>query len=151
MRIDGGRRYGRRWSRSGKGFTLIELMIVVAVIAVLAMIAIPSYTRYTFRARRGEGQEILLRLANAQERYFATYNRYAQDPVTDLKFGSATTTGGYYEVKLEQLAGTTWATGYLATATAKGSQAKDSCGNLTIDSRSTKSQTGSATANGRCW
>lgn len=141
----------RRFGTRGKGFTLIELMIVVAVIAVLAMIALPAYTKYTFRARRGEGQEFLLRLANAQERYYATYNKYASDPVTDLKFASPTSAGGYYKISISQLTGTTMATGYLATATPQLSQTKDSCLNLTIDSRGTKSQSGSATANGRCW
>ena len=141
----------RRFGMPAKGFTLIELMIVVTVIAVLVMIALPSYTKYTFRARRGEGQELLLRLANAQERYYATYNKYAQDPVTDLKFASANSAGGYYKIKIEQLDGTTFDTGYIATATATGSQAGDSCGNLTMDSRGNKSQSGSNTANGRCW
>ncbi len=151
MRNDRTRSYLRRWDSTGRGFTLIELMIVVAVIAVLALIALPSYTRYTFRARRGEGQELLLRLANAQERYYATYNKYASDPVTDLKFASNKSAGGYYQISIDQLAGTTMATGYVATATAISTQVKDSCGNLTIDSRGTKSQTGSASTNGRCW
>ncbi|HXO99759.1 MAG TPA: type IV pilin protein [Luteibacter sp.] len=141
----------RRFGTPGKGFTLIELMIVVAVIGVLAMIAFPSYTKYTFRARRGEGQELLLRLANAQERYYATYNKYAQKPIDDLKFATDTSAGGYYKITIEQLDGTTFATGYIATATPQSSQAGDSCGNLTIDSRGNKSQSGSATANGRCW
>src|ERR1700754_4264977 len=94
----GGRAYMRRIAIRGRGFPLIELMIVIAVIAVLVMIAFPSYTRYTFRARRGEGQELLLRLANAQERYYATYNKYAQDPVNDLKFATNVSANGYYKV-----------------------------------------------------
>ncbi|WP_448096921.1 type IV pilin protein [Luteibacter yeojuensis] len=141
----------RRFGRTGRGFTLIELMIVVAVIAVLMLIALPSYTRYTFRARRGEGQELLLRLANAQERYYATYNKYAQDPVDDLKFATDLSAGGYYKITIDQLTGTTFDTGYVAKAAPQQSQAGDSCGTLSIDSRGTKSQTGSTTANGRCW
>ncbi|WP_283248525.1 type IV pilin protein [Luteibacter aegosomatis] len=131
------------------GFTLIELMIVVAVIAVLTMIALPSYTRYTFRARRAEGQELLLRVATAQERYYSTYNTYAGSVTSDLKFSTDTSANGYYQVSVASSGGSL-ASGYVLTATAKLSQAGDACKNLTLDSNGTKSQTGTTT-NGRCW
>jgi type IV pilus assembly protein PilE len=141
-----------RGAAGARGFTLIELMIVVAVIAVLAAIAIPNYSRYAFRARRGEAQEALLRLATAQERYYATYNSYAASITADLKWGSATTTSGNYVLSVAPIAGTTdTKTGYIATATAQSAQLRDSCGNLTLDSRNNKSQSGSTTANGKCW
>ena len=54
------------------GFTLLELMIVLVIIAILAAIAIPAYGRYAYRAHRVDGQELLLRVANAQERYYST-------------------------------------------------------------------------------
>src|SRR5690242_7166450 len=100
------------------GFTLIELMIVVAVIAVLTMIALPSYTRYTFRARRAEGQELLLRVATAQERYYSTYNTYAGSVTSDLKFSTDTSANGYYQVSVASSGGSL-ASGYVLTATAK--------------------------------
>ncbi|MEX1826455.1 type IV pilin protein [Luteibacter sp. CQ10] len=131
------------------GFTLIELMIVVAVIAVLTMIALPSYTKYTFRARRAEGQELLLRTATAQERYYSTYNTYAGSLTTDLKFASDTSTNGYYKVTVAPLGGAL-TSGYVLTASAQLTQAGDACKNLTLDSNGTKSQTGTTT-NGRCW
>ncbi|HEY4093777.1 MAG TPA: type IV pilin protein [Luteibacter sp.] len=135
-----------------RGFTLIELMIVIAVIAVLAMIAVPNYLRYGYRARRGEAQEALLRLATAQERYYSTYNTYAASVTGDLKWSSATLTSGNYVLSVAPLAGTADVkTGYIATATAQSVQLKDSCGNLTLDSRNNKSQSGSTTANGACW
>lgn len=137
--------------RGGRGFTLIELMIVVAVIAVLAMIAFPSYTRYTYRARRSEGQELLLRVAAAQERYYATYNAYAASVTTDLKFSTDTSVSGYYKISIDKLNGADLSKAYVATATAQSSQVNDSCKNLTIDSQGTKSQSGNATSNGRCW
>lgn len=67
-----------------KGFTLIELMIVVAIIGILAAVAIPTYTGYTNRAKRVEAEEQLMTLASAEEDYFNTYRQYTTD-VTVLK------------------------------------------------------------------
>ena len=138
--------------RAARGFTLLELMIVVVVMAILAMIAVTSYNRYAFRARRVDGQELLMRVASAQERYYATFNTYADDPVTgDLKLASATSEKGYYTVKIESddLTKT-----FKATATAHNGQEKDVCGDLSIDSTGTKLPAVTDTAknaNGRCW
>jgi type IV pilus assembly protein PilE len=141
----------RRAAGAG-GFTLIELMIVIAVIAVLAAIAYPNYQKYGARGRRGEAQEALLRLATAQERYYATYNKYAASVTTDLKWSTATLPSGNYVLSIAPLAGAAdTSTGFIATATAQAAQLTDSCGNLTLDSRNNKSQSGSTTTNGKCW
>lgn len=143
---EGMRRFGPRIL----GFTLIELMIVVAVIAVLAIIAYPQYSRYSFRARRGEGQELLLRTATAQERYFATYNKYATSMTDDLKFPNANSVNGYYTVSIGAPTGGSLSTGYVLTAAPNLAQKSDACQNLTLDSTGVKSQSGT-TSNGRCW
>ncbi|KAF1005227.1 MAG: Fimbrial protein [Luteibacter sp.] len=140
----------RRFGPRILGFTLIELMIVVAVAAVLVVIAYPQYTRYTYRARRGEGQELLLRTATAQERYYATYNKYAASMTTDLKFASDTSVNGYYQVSIAAPTGGSLSTGYVLTAAPLLAQKSDVCGNLTLDSIGVKSQSGT-TSNGRCW
>ena len=59
-----------------KGFTLIELMIVVAIIGVLSAIAIPSYSKYLIRGKRAEARNALLHIAASQERYYSDNNQY---------------------------------------------------------------------------
>ena len=62
---------------SKKGFTLIELMIVIAIVAILVALALPSYSRYIRKANRGEAQQLLLNWANNQEIWRANHSEYA--------------------------------------------------------------------------
>src|SRR5688572_23692834 len=59
------------------GFTLIELMIVVAIIGILAVIAYPSYNNYATQTRRSDAQVALTRIAAQQEKYRADCGWYA--------------------------------------------------------------------------
>ncbi|MFH1139171.1 MAG: prepilin-type N-terminal cleavage/methylation domain-containing protein [Pseudomonadota bacterium] len=63
--------------RNRKGFTLIELMIVVAIIGILAAIAIPQFASYRQRAQDSAAKSALKNLATAQENYYAEHNVYA--------------------------------------------------------------------------
>lgn len=66
-----------------RGFTLIELMVVVAIVAIIASIAIPSYRNYVMRADRADGITPLQTIMNAQERYYTDNRTY----VTNLGTG----------------------------------------------------------------
>jgi type IV pilus assembly protein PilA len=71
-----------RRSRSQAGFTLIELMIVVAIIGILAAIAIPNFMRFQLRARSSEGKSNLAAIRGAELGYFAEYNAFVPAAVT---------------------------------------------------------------------
>jgi type IV pilus assembly protein PilE len=62
-----------------RGFTLIELMIVVAVIGILAAIALPSYSEYVARGKRTEARGALLQMAQYMQRFQAANDRYDED------------------------------------------------------------------------
>jgi type IV pilus assembly protein PilE len=139
-----------------RGFTLLELMIVVAVIAILASLALYNYNRYGFRARRADGHEILLRVAAAEERYFTNFNAYTTDltdPATatppGLGFTNAVSEDGYYTVAAVLANG---GASYILTATPQGGQAGDACGALTLSDTGVKLPAGTGPGNnGNCW
>ena len=97
------------------GFSLIELMIVVAVIAVLATIALPSYTSYIQKGRRAEAQQVLLGMANEQALWRSNNANYA----TYAELGSPVTT--HHTVTVNGVSATT----FTLTATGTNSQAND--------------------------
>ncbi|MFC4528362.1 type IV pilin protein [Dyella halodurans] len=139
----------RNWNslKQSRGFSLIELLIVVAIIAVLASIAIPAYQRYSFRARRTEGQQLLQSIAIAEERYYATHNQY--DTLTKIGFQNTTSQNGFYIADIPASASTS-TQAFTVEAVPQTSQSKDACLTLTINNAGLKSMTGT-TANGNCW
>ncbi|WP_279461036.1 type IV pilin protein [Aeromonas veronii] len=60
-----------------RGFSLIELMIVIAIVAILGTIAYPAYQQYVLTSHRVEAKAMLLNAANRQETYFMDFNQYA--------------------------------------------------------------------------
>jgi type IV pilus assembly protein PilA len=76
------------------GFTLIELMIVVAIIGILAAIAIPNFLKFQLRSKTGEAKTNLAALRTAEEGYFAEYGVYVE--AADYP-GAATVSGAKQE------------------------------------------------------
>ena len=62
--------------KSNKGFTLIELMIVVAIIGILAAIAIPNFMRFQLKAKSSEGKVNIAAIRTAQESFLAEFGSY---------------------------------------------------------------------------
>src|SRR5262245_26003284 len=70
-----------------EGFTLIELMIVVAIIGILAAIAIPNFIKFQLRSKAGEGKVNLAAIRTAQESYFADAGQYLDWAETPAALG----------------------------------------------------------------
>lgn len=115
-----------------KGFTLLELMIVVAVIAILAMIALPMYSEQVRKGKRAEAVQAIGDIQLRQERWRADNPSYA---TLDQLTGSAANSTAYnnalnyYNISVSN----NNATDYTITATRKGDLANDPrCGNFTL-------------------
>jgi type IV pilus assembly protein PilA len=78
--------------KSRKGFTLIELMIVVAIIGILAAIAIPNFIRFQLKAKTSEGKVNIAAIRTAEEAYFSEFGTYVAGAVSPaLNGGTAKT------------------------------------------------------------
>lgn len=138
-----------------EGFSLVELMVVVAIVALLAALAVPAYARYTDRARRADGKALLLHIAQAEERHYAVHHHYGD--LRAIGFSSANeaaSEAGHYQAQAVVGDEQGDDQSYVITATGLGTQANDACGSLSIDSeghRLPSSSDASRNRNGRCW
>ncbi|WP_355603942.1 type IV pilin protein [Xanthomonas cannabis] len=131
----------------GHGFTLIELMVVVAIVGILAAVAYPSYAEHIRKSRRAQAKADLVEYAQLAERSHTTNNTYA-----NFRFGNGSTTiqspreGGTAQYLITVAASQS---AFTLTATPQGSQLRDTCGTMTLNQAGVKTPNASATAG--CW
>jgi type IV pilus assembly protein PilE len=161
--------------KGSNGFTLIELMIVVAVLGIIAAIAIPSYNNYVLRANRTVAKTVIMRIAGNQESFFTDRKTYASAlnllstdyPAAvvfvspDGSMSAATSSAAIYSITLGAysqatvanctVSGTPSATQYAIMATPVNRQLKDtSCMSLCYGSLGDKGVS-VAGASSDCW
>lgn len=137
--------------RKHSGFTLIELMIVVAIAAILAAVAIPSYRQYVMKSHRSVAKSTLLEMASRQERYYTVNNAYASN-ATELGYTANTVAvpdanSPDYQVSVVNGNGNA----YSLQAVPTGAQANDSCGTYTLNNLGQQGNSGNTTSSADCW
>jgi type IV pilus assembly protein PilE len=144
--------------RNSLGFTLIELMVVVAILGILLTIATPAYNEYVKKARRSDAKSALMSASQAMERFYtenASYNGAALGSgATDI--AKTSSVDGYYTIAFDStptaatacaatVTTNASASAYRLCATPTGSQSGDSCTVMSL------SQTGAKLPATGCW
>jgi len=145
-----------------RGFTLIELMVVLVIVGILLKIAVPAYTNSQIRANRTDAKTALLNLATLEEKYYSVTNTYTNSAAalyggSTASFPMSVQSGStaYYTINIPAAAviaaTTTTPASFTATATpiSGTSQANDPCGALTITNTGVTASLGSQTTG--CW
>ena len=140
-----------------QGFTLIELMIVVAIIAILGAVVYPSYQSAVVKTKRAEGRAALMQVMQTQERYYSQNNTYVvftkAAPNNFKWFSGEGASSSSYEISGAACTGDVIANciqlkAEPGTANVNSSFKDAKCGNLLLTSTGVKSASGTATD---CW
>ena len=133
-----------RLQRCGaRGFTLLEVVVVMAVVAILAAVAIPNYSEYIMRSHRSSVQSLISDVASRQSQFFLDRRSYA-GTVAALNMTVPAEVAARYTIAIATVVGPPG--GFQVTATPTGPQATDRCGLLTIDQANNRTAVGT-----RCW
>lgn len=137
----------------------MELLVVLIIIGILASIAIPNYQDYLRKARRGDGKNAMLTVAQAMERFYTENSTYSAatlgNAATDV--GKTTSTDRYYTIAFDSaptaaaacsatVTTSPSASAFRICATPTGNQTGDTCGTLSLSNTGVKSPT-----TGGCW
>jgi type IV pilus assembly protein PilE len=124
-------------TESQRGFTLIEVMMVLVIIAILLTLVLPAYRDSVLKSQRADGRSALMDMAARQEKYFAQNNSYTtsiSDVGTGLGLGRITSKEGYYNLTVSACTGGAISRCYLLGATATANQSDDvRCSTYTLD------------------
>lgn len=138
-------------ARAQRGFTLIEVLIVIAILGIISAIALPSYRDYIRKGNRAEARTALLEAAQFMERFYAAANQYTKTdgsmPDLPLRLQVVPSTGAAnYSVTVAANTNS-----FTLTATVQGGMVGDKCGNLVLTNTGQKSRTGTGLTNAECW
>ncbi len=135
--------------RRNRGFTLTELMFVVAIAALIGVLAVPAYLDQVRKGKRSEGQAALVDFANRMEKYLYDNNSYTgATTAAVLPGGVLSRPNGYYSLSFNTLN----ANDYVLQASPTANFSDPQCRILTLSSAGLKGVTGGATLSAdECW
>lgn len=131
-----------------RGFTLIELMLVVAIVAILAAVAIPSYRNHIIKTNRSAAEGFMMQIANKQEQYMLDARNYTGTlGAGGLNLTTPPEVMSNYTIAVGNVSNTT----FTITATPVNPPQNDTqCGTLTLAQDGTKTITGTGSV-ALCW